>query len=58
MQLARDTYYVEEGTLFSGVDEASSILPISFEVMFQDCVESSMQYLNVVHWSLEQKAKL
>jgi hypothetical protein len=58
MQLDRDTYYVEEGTLFSGVDEALSILPISIEVMFQDCVESSMQYLNVVHWSLEQKAKL
>lgn len=43
---------------FSSVDEALCILPIAAELLFNNCVEECMRYLNAVRWSTKQEVKL
>jgi hypothetical protein len=43
---------------YSSVDEALSILPIASELLFQNCVEECMRYLNAVRWSTKQEVRL
>nr|ABK27128.1 unknown [Picea sitchensis] len=43
---------------FSSVDDALAILPVASQIMFHDCIQSCMLYLDAVRWSPEQKAKL
>lgn len=43
---------------YSNVDEALSILPIASELLFHNCVEECMRYLNAVRWSTKQEVKL
>lgn len=40
---------------FSSVDEALAILPVASELLFHDCIEECMQYLDAVRWSHEQE---
>lgn len=43
---------------YSSVDEALSILPIASELLFHECLEECMKYLNAVRWSTKQEVKL
>nr|ABK24906.1 unknown [Picea sitchensis] len=43
---------------FSSVDDALAVLPVASQIMFHDCIQSCMLYLDAVRWSPEQKAKL
>jgi len=43
---------------FSSVDEALAILPVASELMFHDCMDACMRYLDTVKWTREQEAKL
>lgn len=52
------SYDTDECFNFTDVDEALAILPVASEVMFRDCMESCMRYLDAVRWSTEQEAKL
>jgi hypothetical protein len=52
------SYDTDERFNFSNVDEVLAILPVASEVMFRDCMESCMRYLDAVRWSPEQEAKL
>jgi hypothetical protein len=36
---------------FSSVDDAMAILLVTCELLFQECLQGCMQYLNVVRWS-------
>jgi len=36
---------------FSNVDEALAILPIASQLLFHQCIEECMQYLDAVHWN-------
>lgn len=43
---------------FSSVDEALAILPVASELLFHDCIEECMEYLDAVRWSREQENQL
>jgi len=53
-------YYSHAGKplCFSNVDEALAILPVASEILFQQCLEECMRYLNAVRWSTKQEVKL
>jgi hypothetical protein len=52
------SYDTDERFNFSNVDEVLAVLPVASEVMFRDCMESCMRYLDAVRWTPEQEAKL
>lgn len=43
---------------FTSVDEALAILPVASELMFHDCIDACMQFLDTVNWTSEQETKL
>ncbi|KAH9295651.1 hypothetical protein KI387_039239 [Taxus chinensis] len=43
---------------FSDVDEALQILPVASELLFEEGIEASMEYLAAVCWTPQQKLKL
>ena len=43
---------------FSSVDEVQAILPVASEILFQQCLEECMRYLNAVRWSTKQEVRL
>lgn len=43
---------------FSSVAEVQAILPVASQLLFHDCVEECMLYLDSVRWSPRQEAKL
>jgi len=52
------SYDTDERFNFSNVDEVLAVLPFASEVMFSDCMESCMRYLDAVRWTPQQEAKL
>lgn len=52
------SFQEDERFYFSSVDDALAVLPVASQIMFHDCIQSCMLYLDAVRWSPEQKAKL
>lgn len=53
-------YFSQSGKslCFYSTDEVVSILPIASELLFQDCIQECMRYLDAVYWNPAQEAQL
>jgi hypothetical protein len=49
------SYDTDERFNFSNVDEVLAILPVASEVMFHDCMDSCMRYLDMLVGVLSKK---
>lgn len=52
------SYDTDQCFNFTNVDDALAILQVASEVMFRDCMESCMRYLDAMGWNRDQEAKL